>query len=73
MKVVRLIYCLMSIVGLVATFTIRLIDDSDNNIASIKLELSAVLFLIRRLFIAIAIAKLIVHQTCKILMPAFCL
>ena len=47
MKVARLIHCLMSIVVLVAAFTIRLIDDSDNNVVFIKLELSGVIFLSR--------------------------
>jgi len=37
----------MSIVVLVAAFTIRLIDDSDNNVVFIKLELSGVIFLSR--------------------------
>jgi hypothetical protein len=35
-KVAGLIYCLMSIVGLVAAFTIRSIYDGDNNIVSIS-------------------------------------
>jgi len=37
----------MSIVGLVAAFTFRLIDDIGNNVVFIKLQLSGVLFLSR--------------------------
>jgi len=37
----------MSIVGLVAAVTIRSFNDGDNNIVSIKLELSGVTFLPR--------------------------
>jgi hypothetical protein len=46
-KVARLVHCLMPIVGLVAAITIRQISDGDNNIVSIKLELSGVIFLPR--------------------------
>jgi len=46
-KVAKLFYCLVSRFGLVAAFTIRSINDSDNNIVSIKLELSGILFLPR--------------------------
>jgi len=43
----KLRYCLVSRFGLVATFTIRSLYNSDKNIVSIELEISGALFLPR--------------------------
>ena len=65
MKVARLIHCLMSIVRLVAAITIRSIRDGDNNIVTIRLEVSGVIFLSRGHYTTIQVNLLfLVGSTC---------